>query len=124
MTAPLTIGNAEGNFYFNGLMDEVCIFNRALSGGEIAATFEAGSAGMCAPVPYFNTSANTIKWVTNGFSLQVAGLTAQGNVLVYSSTNLVTWKPIYTNSPVFGSLQFLDTNATKYPMMFYRVLQQ
>ena len=109
---------------FNGEIDEVTIYNRALSPAEIAANFDAGSAGMCEPIPYFSTSANAAQWATNGFSLQVSGLTGQGNVVIYSSTNLVSWKPIYTNPPVFGSLQFLDTNATKVPMMFYRILQQ
>jgi hypothetical protein len=120
------IGNVVPNdsASFNGEIDEVTIYNRALSPAEIAANFDAGSAGMCEPIPYFSTSANAAQWATNGFSLQVSGLTGQGNVVIYSSTNLVSWKPIYTNPPVFGSLQFLDTNATKVPMMFYRILQQ
>jgi len=55
-TAPLKIGS---DFYgttaygeiddtrFNGLLDEVEIFNRALSAEEIAAIYNAGSAGKC-----------------------------------------------------------------------------
>lgn len=35
---------------FNGAMDEVGLFNRALSGGEIAAIFTAGAAGKCGMV--------------------------------------------------------------------------
>jgi hypothetical protein len=37
MTAPLTIGNAEQLYFFNGRMDEVSIYNRALSSEEIRA---------------------------------------------------------------------------------------
>jgi hypothetical protein len=33
--------------FFNGLIDEVSYYNRALSGGEIAAICNAGSAGKC-----------------------------------------------------------------------------
>jgi hypothetical protein len=44
--APLTIGSAEA-FRTDGLMDEVEIFNRALTALEIAAIFNAGSAGKC-----------------------------------------------------------------------------
>ena len=33
---------------FNGLIDEVAIFNRALTADEIAAIYNAGSAGICA----------------------------------------------------------------------------
>jgi hypothetical protein len=43
---PLTIGEAEGD-YFNGLLDEVSIYNRALSASEIQAIHNVGSAGKC-----------------------------------------------------------------------------
>ena len=36
-------------FYLNGLVDEVEIFNRALSASEIQEIFNAGSAGKCKP---------------------------------------------------------------------------
>src|SRR6185369_14348079 len=44
--APLTIGRAE-NFFLNGFVDEVEIFNRALSASEIQAIYNADSAGSC-----------------------------------------------------------------------------
>ena len=50
---PLQIGgiyNATAANYFNGVIDEVTIYNRALdptSRSEIAAIFQAGSAGKC-----------------------------------------------------------------------------
>jgi hypothetical protein len=40
--------NYAGQF-FNGLIDEVSYYNRALSGGEIASIYTAGSAGKCVP---------------------------------------------------------------------------
>jgi PKD repeat protein len=50
---PLTIGaNSTGAFggnYFNGLIDEVSIYDRALSPSEIQAIYNAGSAGKCPP---------------------------------------------------------------------------
>lgn len=58
-SAPLTIGQAEGQFYFNGLIDEVALYNRALDSDQIAAINAVGSAGKCKPplpaasVPYF-----------------------------------------------------------------------
>ncbi len=55
---PLWIGNAEqtnrGGItfpVFDGLLDEVALWNRGLSGDEVQAIFDAGSAGMCQPVP-------------------------------------------------------------------------
>lgn len=54
-SVPVNIGRAEsfsGSFvgpaaYFGGLIDEVEIFDRALSASEIEAIFNAGSAGKC-----------------------------------------------------------------------------
>ena len=51
-TAPIRLGAfvpASGNVgsFFGGLMDEVSIYNRALTSNEIAAIYAAGSAGKC-----------------------------------------------------------------------------
>jgi hypothetical protein len=40
------------SFYFNGLIDEVSIYNRPLAPGEIAAIYAAGSAGKCQGLPF------------------------------------------------------------------------
>jgi hypothetical protein len=55
---PLWIGNAQqtnrGRItfpVFDGLLDEVALWNRGLSITEIQAIFDAGSEGMCQPVP-------------------------------------------------------------------------
>ena len=41
----------EGKTYFGGIMDEISIYNRALSPGEIEAIYKAGSAGKSVLVP-------------------------------------------------------------------------
>jgi len=38
-----------GGFEFNGLLDEIQVFNRALTAVEILAEYNAGSAGKCKP---------------------------------------------------------------------------
>ena len=54
---PLWIGNAQQTNsgpvipVFDGLLDEVALWNRGLSIAEVQAIFDAGSAGMCKPVP-------------------------------------------------------------------------
>src|SRR5262249_13035029 len=45
-SAPLTIGRSEG-LYFNGRIDEVGIYNRALTPQEILAIFNSGASGKC-----------------------------------------------------------------------------
>jgi hypothetical protein len=44
---PLRIGGDETGWFFNGLVDEVSLYNRGLSGSEIQAIYNAGSAGKC-----------------------------------------------------------------------------
>jgi len=48
---PLYIGQADGtnDYLIRGLVDEVEVFNRALSAAEIGALFTAGSGGKCKP---------------------------------------------------------------------------
>ncbi len=49
IAAPLTLGSAEGAGFLDGLLDEVILVNRALSGAEIAAIYGAGPLGLCRP---------------------------------------------------------------------------
>lgn len=44
---PLYIGQSEEQYFFNGLIDEVEIYNRALRPKEIEAIYLAGSTGKC-----------------------------------------------------------------------------
>ena len=46
---PLKIGMGTTTFFWDGLIDEVEIFNRALTGDEVRAIYEAGSAGKIKP---------------------------------------------------------------------------
>ena len=50
--AELSIGQSEFQYYFNGQIDEVEIYDRALSPRQIRAIFEAGSAGKCKKLPH------------------------------------------------------------------------
>jgi hypothetical protein len=61
---------------------------------------------------------------TNGFELQVGGVLAKNSLVIYASTNLINWLPIFTNPPTTGSLLFLDTNAANIPLQFYRAIEQ
>ena len=42
---------ASGGRYFNGLMDEVDVYNRALAPAEIQAMHDAGKLGKCHEAP-------------------------------------------------------------------------
>jgi hypothetical protein len=44
-----TIGGIGNNYSFYGLVDELSVYNRGLSAAEVAAIYNAGSAGKCTP---------------------------------------------------------------------------
>ena len=49
-TSPLRIGNHPDpgiSAFYHGIIDEVSLYNRALSSNEVAAIYNAGSAGKC-----------------------------------------------------------------------------
>jgi hypothetical protein len=50
-TSELRISGADNHVYFDGLIDEPSVYNRALSASEIVALYAAGSAGKCGLPP-------------------------------------------------------------------------
>jgi len=69
----------------------------------------------------FNTTG--MRWTSNGFQMQLDGL-AGGGLVIYASTNLVSWTPIYTNPTATGSILFLDSSATNSRVRFYRAIEE
>ncbi|MBI3850912.1 MAG: tandem-95 repeat protein [Verrucomicrobia bacterium] len=65
-TEPLRIGNHADpalNSHFKGRIDEVAIYNRALSANEIAGIYNAGSAGKCLlPPPCLSAPSSLVSW--------------------------------------------------------------
>ncbi|MGE0824209.1 MAG: LamG-like jellyroll fold domain-containing protein [Candidatus Binatia bacterium] len=61
--APLTIGQANEPFggFMNGLLDEVTIYDRALSPEELAAIVNAGSAGKCKSLAIDTAALSAVK---------------------------------------------------------------
>jgi hypothetical protein len=61
----VTIGRQEvdpnqGFYYFQGLIDEVSLYNRALSPAEIAAIYTAGVSGKCVPCLHIAAPTNIV----------------------------------------------------------------
>jgi hypothetical protein len=74
--------------------------------------------------PRFDTSSSNLQFTSGGLSLQLNELSGHGAVIIYASTNLINWQPIFTNSPIVGTLQFLDSSSTNIPAQFYRAVEQ
>jgi hypothetical protein len=116
--APLTIGQAE-DFFMQGLMDEISIYDRALTPGEIAGIYQAGSFGTChssqpftIAQPGFNSSRQ--------FQFQILGGQAGVAIQVQASSDLAHWSNIWQTTNINGSELFSDPNTDLNPRRFYR----
>jgi hypothetical protein len=120
---PLRIGKSGDCAPFAGLLDEISIYDRALSASEIQASYAAGTNGMCPPTPLmFGRSSPYTK--TNGFVLN-ASLRSGQSYRIQANTNVAgtNWV-LLTNftadtAPVS---RFTDTTATNFPQRFYRLV--
>ena len=122
-TAPLTIGQAEGQGYFNGLLDEIQIYSRALSASEIQAIYQAGTNGMCAPTPLMFTDSPSYS-KANGVILN-ASLRSGQSYSLQASTNLASTNWIALTNFIAGTapvISFTNMAATNIPQQFYRIV--
>ena len=75
---PLSLGQSEGQYFFHGLIDEVEIFHRALSGSELAAIYRAGALGKCLIDIKPGSDPNSINCANANALIAVALLTQGG----------------------------------------------
>lgn len=92
--APLTFGAAEGSLFFAGQLDEISIYNRALTAGDISNIFNAGAAGK-------DKGANL-------HPLQI--LTAPTNVTVWEPDPVTLTASATGTAPLTYQWQFNGTN--------------
>jgi alpha-tubulin suppressor-like RCC1 family protein len=59
-----------------------------------------------------------------GFGFELHGLSGHGPVVIFASTNLLDWIPVYTNPAVLGTLQIHDPSASSLPLRFYKAAEQ
>jgi len=90
-------GDARGGSFF-GLIDEVAVFNRAVTTDELAAIYAAGSAGMCSVRPALS------------ITLFVPPAGAVGATVIISGTG---FDPVGSNNIVyFGPVQAMVASAS------------
>jgi alpha-tubulin suppressor-like RCC1 family protein len=87
-----------------------------------AATNLIATLSVLRSTPWFNSSAMT--FTSGGCGLELDSLSGHGPTIIYASTNLVNWLPIFTNPPQVGLLQFWDASATNDSARFYRAAEQ
>jgi sugar lactone lactonase YvrE len=113
-TEPLYIGVRyvpEQGFgtYFYGCMDDVRIYNRALSGNEVSQLFIPGYPTLGAS---FEGTELILSWPTNAASFTLESATNVGPSAV--------WTPV-TPGPAVVNDQFVVTNSISGPRQFFRL---
>jgi alpha-tubulin suppressor-like RCC1 family protein len=71
----------------------------------------------------FDTSSGGLQMTNGGLHLRLLGASGVGPVVLYASSNLLTWQPIYTNPPVIGVFEFSDREISNQPGRFYRAAE-
>lgn len=60
---------------------------------------------------------------TNQFRARLLGAAGTGPVIIYASTNLVDWLPVYTNPPVVGAIDYTEPVLAGMAQRFYRAAE-
>jgi hypothetical protein len=108
-----------GTDFWGGSIDDVRLYNRALSSNEVSQLFNLESGN----IPPQNLSAYFIQ--NNAFQLEFFG-TPNYSYALQATTNLtppINWQTIITNTTdANGFWNFADTNTVLYPARFYRAM--
>jgi CSLREA domain-containing protein len=118
-TIPFAIGNRATNpsTSFDGLIDEVEVFGRALLPGEVQAIYAAQSSGKCKPPPVVQFSSNTFGPYSEGVGNATLTVTRTGDISItstvaYSKTNVSTTNGDFTGT-TSGVVSFAAGEASK-----------
>lgn len=123
--APLVIGQTgESSRFINGLIDEVEIFNRALSSAEIQAIYAAGTGGKCKTSPPLKITAVSRPGAgTSSGHFFLNGLTVPGAlVTIQAAPNPLTTPTLIgtTTADNTGVFQYDDAGAVALQIRVYR----
>lgn len=111
--------NSNGNIvdYLLASVDEIMLFNRALSATEVSSLYAAGTTGLV-HAPEF-TGIQSV--ANNQFQLSLKGLTGK-TFSIYRSEDFLSWTKLSTVANSTGTILFMDNSATN-DQSFYRASQ-
>ena len=77
-------------------------------------------SGQAVPPFQFLTSNSSLRLASDGLHLSLSGYSGPGPLVLWASTNLISWAPILTNPAASGQNEFIDPKATSLHWRFYR----
>jgi len=116
----------DSGYHFYGLLDEMSIYNRALSSNEVASIYLAGNAGKCPPTACVPAPATMVGWwraeenandsAGTNHGVLNDGVTFQdgeiGRAFQFSGTNQFV---VVSNSPALNPTNSISIEAWVYP---------
>src|SRR5207253_2301142 len=111
-TAPLKIGGSDDKATFGGLIDEVEIFNRALTAGEIQSIFTAASAGECKAPPTTTTTTTSSSTSTSTTTSTSTSSTTSTTQVTPTTTSTTTRPPTTTTTSSTATTTTTSTTTT------------
>ena len=97
---------------WNGVIDEVSIYNRALGSNEISAIYNAGPAGKISSQPYFVTATNLPNGLTGiPYSQTITASVTTGNTFSLIGGSLPAGLNLSTNGLISGTPATVGTNS-------------
>ncbi|HEX9047819.1 MAG TPA: LamG-like jellyroll fold domain-containing protein, partial [Verrucomicrobiae bacterium] len=128
---PLRIGNHPMDglpCFLKGMIDEVSIYNRALSAAEVqtAAQRKADKA-LLSLSPATEAKAARVRAMSRqaGGAMRIEFSGGATTYVVEATTNLKDWEPIGTAvHDADGSFHIEDADAKKFSQRFYRIVPQ
>lgn len=116
-TGPPWPGGIQGWFSFNGIIDDVAYYNRALAGVEVANIFNAGSGGKCTLLPVIlvqPTNQFAVVGTNVTFAISAGGLPPFAYQWLENGTNLADSGHVSgssTNALTLFNVSTLDDGA-------------
>ena len=100
-TADIYVGNYAGTALpFDGKVDELSIYNRALSATEVQAIYQAGSAGKTAPAPTVTGVSPSSGSTLGGTSVTITGTNFTGATAVTFGGNAASGVTVVNNTTI------------------------
>jgi hypothetical protein len=101
--------------FLNGRLDEIMVFNKALTAAQISSIYAAGTDGVV-KAPQITGASATNRQI----SFSMLGLTGK-NYTVYASTNLANWTIVTSLTNTYGTNFFTEAITNSLPEKFYKI---
>jgi hypothetical protein len=96
---------------------------RAIISNQAGSIFSPAMS-LTVPALLFDPSSLSYQATTGAFGMRLTGSSGAYPVVIYATTNLIDWTPVFTNAPTTNVIYFMDSSTSAGPSRFYRAVEQ